>query len=84
MTPEPRGSRRSAQDEKILRAMEDPVEREVLLDLLKHRISKNYLVSQERLVECASHAAFDALLDFEFTVGQEAQEVENAGLRQEK
>jgi hypothetical protein len=63
---------RTAQDEKLLRVMEDPVEREVLVDLLKHRFSGNRLVSRERLVECASHAAFDALLDFEFTVGEEA------------
>lgn len=60
-------------DEKMLRAMEDPIEREVLLDLLKHRFSGHKLVCQERLIECASHAAFDALLDFEFTVGQEAE-----------
>jgi hypothetical protein len=57
----------------MLRAMEDPVGREVLLDLLRHRISKNRIVDRQRLVECASHAAFDALLDFEFTVGQEAE-----------
>jgi hypothetical protein len=63
---------RTAQDEKLLRIMEDPVEREVLVDLLKHRSSGHGLVDRERLVECASHAAFDALLDFEFTVGEEA------------
>jgi hypothetical protein len=63
---------RTAQDEKLLRVMEDPVEREVLLDLLKHRFSDNKLVGRERLIECASHAAFDALLDFEFTASEEA------------
>lgn len=63
---------RSAQEEKLLRAMEDPVEREVLLDLLKHRFSGHGLVGRECLIECASHAAFEALLDFEFTAAEEA------------
>lgn len=63
---------RTAQDEKLLQAMEEPVEREVLLDLLKYRFSGHRLVSHERLIECASHAAFDALLDFEYTAGEQA------------
>jgi hypothetical protein len=63
---------RSGAEQKMLDAMADPGEREALLDLLKNRYSRGELVSYDRLIECASYKAFDALLDFEFTVGQEA------------
>ena len=64
---------RTIAEKKMLDAMADPEEREALLDLLKNRYSKGMLVSSERLVECGSYRAFNALLDFEYTVGQEAE-----------
>lgn len=63
---------RTSAERKMLGAMADPEEREALLDLLKNRQSKGRLVSSDRLIECGSYKAFDALLDFEYTVGEEA------------
>lgn len=65
--------RRSAAEKKMLDAMTAPEEREALVDLLKHRMSSGALVSRDRLMECASSKAFDALLDFEYTIGQETE-----------
>lgn len=63
---------RSAAEAKMLDAMADPEEREALLDLIKNRMSRGELVSSDRLIECGSYKAFDALLDFEYTIGQQA------------
>lgn len=63
---------RTNAEQKMLDVMADPEEREVLLDLLKNRQSRGKLVSSDRLMECGSYKAFDALLDFEYTVGEEA------------
>lgn len=64
---------RNVAEQKMLAAMADPEEREALLDLLKHRRSQGALVSNERLMECASYKAFDALLDFEYTTDEQLE-----------
>lgn len=63
---------RTRSEQKMLDEMADPEEREVILDLLKNRYFSGKLVSSDRLIECGSYKAFDALLDFEYAVGEEA------------